>query len=297
MSEAAKGVWAMIAACCLWGVSPIYYDLLDHVPPTEIFAHRTLWSFLFFALVLLGQGRITAIGAALRDGRAALRVVMAACLISFNWLVFIIAIQIDMAIEASLGYFIFPLLTVLLGVVVLREPMNAGQGVAVALAALAVGVLSLGLGVAPWVALLLGASFSLYALIKKGLALGPVVSVTAEVMLFSPVAAAILIWHHAHGGGGDGGGAFGASLLDSVILVASGVMTALPLILLSYATKRAALATIGLVQYLNPSLQFLVATLIFLEPLSRWHMIAFAMIWVALAIYSWSSLRRDRAAG
>ncbi len=291
MSETGKGIAAMIGACTVWGLSSIYYKLLDHVPPLEVLAHRTLWSFVFFAAVLLTQGRLGQLRRALAGGRAVLIAGFAALMISTNWFFFISSIQIGKAVEASLGYYTFPLASVLLGAVVFRERLGRAQIVAVALAALAVAVLTAGLGVAPWIALVLAMTFALYGVVKKWLNVGPVVSVTAEVLLLAPIAAAILWRVHA-----GGGGHFGASLPDSLLLAVSGPLTATPLILFSYATKRLKLATVGLLQYINPSLQFLVATLVFREAFSPWHAAAFGLIWTALAIYSTASWRQERAA-
>jgi len=291
MREATKGILAMVATCSIWGLSGIYYKLLDHIPPIEILAHRTLWSFIFFALVLLVQGRISVLRQTLGARRSVLLIGFAALMISTNWFVFITSIQIGKAVEASLGYYIFPLVAVLLGAIAFRERLGKAQLFAVALAATAVITLTIGLGVPPWIALILATSFGFYGLVKKGLSVGPVVSVTAEVLLLSPIALGVLWWFHS-----DGHGAFGGNWHDSLLLAFSGILTASPLIMFSYATKRITLATVGLVQYLNPSLQFLVATLLFREMFSLWHAIAFGMIWSALAIYTTASLRQDRAA-
>ncbi len=291
MREATKGIVAMVATCTVWGLSGIYYKLLAHVPPIEILAHRTLWSCAFFALVLLVQGRISMLGRALAGRRSVLSIALAALMISTNWFVFITSIQIGKAMEASLGYYIFPLVAVLLGAIAFRERLGRAQLFAVGLALCAVVTLTLGLGVPPWIALVLASSFGLYGLVKKGLSVGPVVSVTAEVLLLSPIALTVLWYFHS-----SGNGAFAANWRDSLLLAFSGILTGTPLIMFSYATKRVTLATVGLVQYLNPTLQFLVATLIFLEPFSFWHAVAFAMIWTALAIYTTASLRQDRAA-
>lgn len=291
MREATKGILAMVATCTVWGLSGIYYKLLDHIPPIEILAHRTLWSFIFFALVLLVQGRISVLRQTLGARRSVLLIGFAALMISTNWFVFITSIQIGKAVEASLGYYIFPLVAVLLGAIAFRERLGKAQLFAVALAATAVITLTIGLGVPPWIALILATSFGFYGLVKKGLSVGPVVSVTAEVLLLSPIALGVLWWFHS-----DGHGAFGTNWQDSLLLAFSGILTASPLIMFSYATKRITLATVGLVQYLNPSLQFLVATLLFREVFSFWHAIAFGMIWSALAIYTTASLRQDRAA-
>ncbi|RXV62222.1 EamA family transporter RarD [Roseovarius sp. A46] len=291
MREATKGIVAMVATCTVWGLSGIYYKLLAHVPPIEILAHRTLWSCAFFALVLLAQGRISMLGRALAGRRSVLSIALAALMISTNWFVFITSIQVGRAMEASLGYYIFPLVAVLLGALAFRERLGRAQLFAVGLALCAVVTLTLGLGVPPWIALVLASSFGLYGLVKKGLSVGPVVSVTAEVLLLSPIALTVLWYFHS-----SGNGAFTANWRDSLLLAFSGILTGTPLIMFSYATKRVTLATVGLVQYLNPTLQFLVATLIFLEPFSFWHAVAFAMIWTALAIYTTASLRQDRAA-
>jgi chloramphenicol-sensitive protein RarD len=291
MREATKGIIALVGTCTVWGLSGIYYKLLEHVPPIEILAHRTLWSLIFFAAALAVQGRLAALMGAIGTRRALMLTALAALMISTNWFVFITSIQVGRAMEASLGYYVFPLVAVLLGAVVLKERLGRAQRVAVALAALAVVTLSLGLGVPPWIALILSVSFGLYGLVKKGLSVGPVVSVTAEVLLLAPVALIVLWLAHA-----DGGGAFGTSFRDSALLAFSGLLTGAPLILFSYATKRITLATVGLVQYLNPTLQFLVATFWFLEPFSPWHALAFGMIWAALAIYTAASWRQDRAA-
>ncbi len=291
MREEAKGVIAMIAACTVWGLSGIYYKLLDHIQPIEVLAHRTLWSCAFFAFVLLLQGRISVLGQAVGARQSVFSIALAALMISTNWFMFITSIHTGRAMEASLGYYIFPLVAVLLGAIAFRERLGRAQLFAVALALCAVVTLTAGLGVPPWIALVLATTFGMYGLVKKGLSVGPVVSVTAEVLLLSPIALVVLWYFHT----GDGG-AFGRNWQDSLLLMVSGVLTGTPLILFSYATRRVTLATVGLVQYLNPSLQFLVATLIFQEVFSFWHAIAFAMIWTALAIYTTSSLRQDRAA-
>lgn len=289
--ETASGVAAMIAAATIWGLSPLYYRLIAHVPPLEVLAHRTLWSALFFVLVLMVQGRIGALAQAMRGRRSLAIIALAALMISLNWYFFIRSVQIGRVVEASLGYYIFPLTSVLFGAIFFRERLARAQGLAVALVVLAVVVLTAGLGVAPWISLVLAVSFGLYGVIKKGLAAGPVVSVTAEVLLLAPVAGLVLV----HAGLG-GVGHFAGSLADSVLLAFSGLMTGLPLILFSLAARRLRLASVGLIQYLNPTLQFLVATVLLNEPFSVWHMMAFLLIWTALAIYSASAWRREKAA-
>lgn len=222
---------------------------------------------------------------------------MAAAIISSNWFLFIWAIQAGHGVEASLGYYIFPLVAVAIGVVALRERLSRGQGLAVVLATAAVFVLTFGLGVAPWVALALAGTFALYGVLKKRISSAAVVSVTAEVLVLTPVAL-LWLWGAHFGGwteGGRAGGFFGRDIATSALLMFSGVITGGPLILFSYGAQRVRLSTLGLAQYLNPTLQFLVAVLVFGEPFTLWHQLAFGMIWVALAIYSVESWRQDRS--
>lgn len=286
MSDTHKGILAIIAACVIWGLSPIFYKALTHVPPPEVLAHRTGWSFVFFAGVLALQGRLGEMRAALGTWRRAAVLALASALISANWFLFILSVQIDRATEASLGYYIFPLVAVLIGRFGFGERLGRAQWLAVGLAALAVGVLTFGLGVAPWISLVLASTFGLYSAIKKRLPVGPVVSVTCEVLFFLPIGLVILVLRH-----GAGQGAFGREIWDSALLILSGPMTAIPLILFSYAARRASMATVGLLQYINPTLQFLCAVMLFGEPFGGWHQIAFALIWGAVIIFSVASLR------
>lgn len=285
MSEASKGVTALIAACGLWGLSPLFYNLLSHIAPLEVFAHRSLWSFLMFGLVLLLQGRAAEIAVAVTSRRQLGLALLSSLMISINWYVFIYAIGVERALEASIGYYIYPLVAVVFGFVILRESIRPLQWLAVGLAALAVIVLTTGLGVAPWISLVLAVSFAFYGLLKRWIAAGPVVSVTVETLLLFPLVLAYLaIW---------GQGGFSSSWRDSALLILSGLITAAPLILFSYASKRVAMATVGLTLYLNPTIQFLVAWLVFRETVTGWHAIALPMIWAALALYSSVALSRS----
>jgi len=286
---------AVIAANVIWGLSPLYYRELAHVPPLEVLSHRTLWSLVFFGAVLALQARLVELPQATRGRGALVKLIVSACLISFNWGVFIWAIQVGRTVEASLGYYIFPVISVVVGMAVFREGMHVGKLIAFALACAAVGVLTYGLGTAPWVSILLALSFAGYGVIKRTTATGPTVSVTAEVVILSPLAVVWLVAVHM-GAIGEGGGAFGLSTRETLLLMGSGPLTAAPLILFSYASRRLGFATLGLMLYLNPTLQFLVASLIFAEPITRWHAIALPLIWVALAIYSVEAVARDRAA-
>ncbi len=276
----------MIAASMVWGLSPLYYALLATVPPAEVLSHRTTWSVCVFVVLLLWQGRLREVPRAIDTGRKLLLVVAASAMISTNWFLFIFAVGAGRTVEASLGYYIFPLVAVLIGAAVLREPLARSQMVAVGLATIAVLILTVGLGAAPWISLTLATTFGLYGLLKRWVAAGPVVSVTTEVLVLAPLAVAYLIWF--------GSDVFRTDPVLALLLVLSGPMTAIPLVLFSYGVKRTTMATTGLLQYMNPTLQFAVAVLILNESPTVWHAIAFPLIWLALAIYSSHTLRASR---
>ena len=286
MGEELKGALAMTGACVIWGLSPLYYALLSHIPPLEVLAHRSLWSLVAFLAVLAVQGRLAHLPAALARPRLAVLTGLAGLMISVNWGLYILSIQIGRTIEAALGYYIFPLVAVVIGWAVLGERLGRLRAAAIALAAAAVMVLVLGLGVAPWISLTLATTFGIYGLLKRWVVAGPVVSVTAEVLLLAPLAAGFLVF----------GGRHGWPVADYLLLAFSGVLTATPLMLFSFAARRASMATVGIVQYLNPTLQFLCASVFLGEVVTRWHGIALPLIWVALGLYSAAALRQRRPA-
>jgi len=293
----------MALASCIWGTASIYFKAVAHVQPLEMLAHRTLWSAVFMALILGLQGRLGAVRALLADRNERWRAIGAAGFLTINFGVFIWAVQVGQAVESGLGYYIFPLFAVALGALVQGERHSTPKWVAVGLAALAVGVLTWGLGVAPWVSLLLAASFSFYGLIKARMRADAIVSVAAEVWLLVPLALFWLAGAHLAGWavafGPDAGAdvaVFGRSIASSLFLTIAGPLTAVPILLFSYATQRTGYAALGLVQYVNPTLQVLVAALLFGEAFTGWHAAALALIWLALALYSLESFRQGRAA-
>ncbi len=289
MTDPLKGIAALVVACTVWGLSPLFYKMLAHVPAIEVLAHRTIWSAVIFSTILLVQRRFFVLWETLSQWRMFVTVATAALLVSTNWFLYIWSVGAGYVTESSLGYFLFPLVAVVLGRIVLGETLGKSQKVGVALAACGVATLTFGLGAAPWIALGLATTFGLYGLIKKTLDLGPVISVTGEVVVLLPIAG-IVLWLAP-----SGSTQFGYDALETFLLIVSGFFTAIPLILFSYATRRIKLSTVGLIQYLNPSLQFFCAVLIFSEPFGMWHAIAFSMIWIALAFYSIGSLLSDRA--
>jgi chloramphenicol-sensitive protein RarD len=287
----------MVVASVVWGLSPLYYKFVAHVPPLEVLCHRTIWSLVLFGVILALQKRFSNVLELLAKPHSFLLVAFAAFTISINWFVYIYSVQIGRLVESSLGYYMFPLVAVLLGMSIFGERLSVWKWVSVGFATVAVIALTLGLGVTPWISLVLAVTFGMYGVVKKWSGSGPVVSVAAEVLILAPL---VLIWlWGVHLAGWTGvvsrtGGIFGTSLSDSLILMLSGPLTAVPLILFSHATKRVTLATIGLVQYLNPTLQPYCAIVVFGEPFTIWHTFAFALIWTALAIYSVESIRQER---
>ena len=254
------------------------------VPPLEVLSHRTIWSALFIGVILVIKGRAFTF-----PREALVRVVFAAVFISLNWFFFIYAVQVGEVTQSSLGYYMFPLVAVALGAIFLGERLKTAQWFAVGLAVVAVLILSFGVGQVPYISLILAFTFGFYGLVKKGLTIGPLRSVLALIWLLG---AHLFDWQ---GVAGRSGGYFGSSVKVSVLLALSGVITGLPLVLMAYAMERLRLATVGLVQYVNPTLQFTLATVIFMEPVGRTHIIAFALIWIGLAIYSYNALRQEKA--
>jgi len=297
MSEQIKGILALVIACVIWGFAPIYYKYIAHIPPLEVLSHRTLWALVFLFCLLAYTGRLREIAGMLFDKRSLMIVVIAALLISVNWFTYIVAVQIGRVVESSFGYYIFPLVAVVLGYLFLGERLARVQWFAVGVATCAVVLLATGLGVTPWISLILAVSLGFYGVCKKTLSAGPVVSVIGEVIVLAPLALLWLLGVHYMGWTdmtGRAGGYFGDGW-DTVLLMFAGPITATPLVLMSYGMKRLTLASSGLVQYLNPSLQFGIGAFVFLEPVTQWHFAAFGLIWIALGIYSYEALRRERS--
>ncbi|HEY6005492.1 MAG TPA: EamA family transporter RarD [Anaeromyxobacter sp.] len=286
--ESARGLGFALAAYVTWGLMPIYFKALRPVPALEILAHRIAWSALLLAGMLARRGG-PGFRAPFRRDRLPLLAVTTV-LISTNWLVYIWAVQAGRIVEASLGYFVTPLVNVLLGVAVLREPLTRRQRVAVALAGAGVAVLVLRTGAFPWVSLTLAASFGLYGLLRKRAAVDSVGGLFGETVLLAPAALAYLAL-----GARAGTGAFGTGAAVTSLLLAAGPVTAFPLVWFGLAVRRLRLSTMGLVQYLTPTSQFLLGVLLYREPFGAAHAAAFACIWASLALYTWEVYARVRA--
>lgn len=289
--ETLIGIAAAFLGFVLWGIAPIYFKWLDAVPPLEIFAHRVVWSVILLAGIVVLSGRLYSLWGRLS---AAPVWVYLACtlLIAANWFIYIWAIAADRLLEASLGYFINPLVNVLLGVLFLSERLLRRQAWAVGLAAIGVLNLVIAQGVLPWVALSLALTFGFYALLRKKYKIDPVGGLLVETALLAPLAVLYLGWL-----GAAGQGAFlTAGPGIAVLLMLAGAVTTVPLLLFMAGTRRLRLATVGLMQYIAPTLQFLIAVLLFREPFTAAHLVTFLFIWAGLALYSWESVRAFRAA-
>ena len=287
------GLACALGAFLIWGFAPIYFKAVSSAGPLEVLSHRVVWTVLLLGCVLAVLGRFNGIAAELRrPGR--LKVYLACTvLISANWLTFIWAVFNDHLLQASLGYYINPLVTIALGVVFLSERLNRWQVLAVGLAAAGVGVLVIGYGEVPWVSLVLAVSFAVYSLIRKSARVDPMIGLQVETMLLVVPAIGYLVFLGVAGGSSFIGGGWVMSLL----LVAGGLVTAAPLILFMYGAQRLTLTTIGVMQYLAPSLHFVLAVLVYEEPLGTGQVITFVAIWLGLACYTGDAMVRHRAAG
>jgi chloramphenicol-sensitive protein RarD len=289
--DSAAGFGFAISAYLLWGVLPLYLKALDHIPAVEIIAHRVIWSVPIAGLLLVILGRTDDLRRALASPRMVGMAALTAALISLNWGVYVWAIANDRALDAALGYYINPLFSVALGSVILREWLAPLQWIAVALAAAAVAVLTIYNGSLPWVALVLMGSFGFYAFLRKTLPIGPNQGFLLEVLLLSPPALAYMIWL------GPTGHFLSTGLSDTALLLGCGLVTAIPLILYANGAKRLKLSTIGILQYIVPTMLFLIAVFMFDEPFGPARAIAFPLIWLALILYAASmiSMARRRA--
>ena len=286
-----QGLAFAIGAYGLWGFLPLYMKAIAHIPAAEIVVHRIIWSVPVGALVLILLGRTSTLREAFRSPRTLLMGCVTAALISLNWGIYIWAVNSGHALDASLGYYINPLFSILLAAILLGERLSKLQMAAIALAAVAVGILTLESGKFPWVALSLTLTFGLYALAKKRLPIGPNQGFLLEVLILLAPALVYLGYLMARGETHFATG----SAFDTWMLVGCGVVTAVPLILYANGAKRLKLSTIGILQYIAPTMIFLCAVLVFDEPFGRARMIAFPLIWLALVIYSISLFRQMRA--
>jgi len=284
------GLAAAIGAFTIWGVLPLYMRPLHELSALEIMSHRIVWSCLLVFAWLTWRNELGAVRTALANPGTRYRLMATAVLISINWLIYVWSIAHGHVIDASLGYFINPLLNVVLGVLVLGERLNAAQKIAVGLAALGVLYLAVVAGRPPWIALVLAASFGGYGLIRKVVKVEAVPGLATETLLLAPFAVGFLAWLEL-----QGTAAFGhAAPHINALLLGSGLVTALPLALFAYGARRIPLSTVGLVQYIGPTLQFLLGVVVFKEAFTVERGVGFVFIWTALVVYAGDGLWRNR---
>ena len=292
-SEPVFGLIYAASAFLIWGLSPLYWKALVAVPALEIIAHRVVWSFLFLMGLILLQRRWSEFAEILKSGRMLLTLMLTAILVSANWLLYIWAVNNNYMLQASLGYYINPLVNVVLGLLFLRERLRRPQILAVMLAASGVLYLTIAYGKFPWISLTLALSFGLYGLIRKVAPVGALVGLAVETMLLSPPALIYLI----HLNSQEADTILRVSLKLDLLLIGCAPLTAAPLLFFTLGAKRLYLSTLGLMQYIGPSGMFLLAIFHYNEPFSTTQVWTFAMIWAALGIYSTDSViyyRRER---
>lgn len=288
------GILSAALAFLCWGLFPLYFHAIGEVPPVQILAHRMLWSLLFLVIVLLVR-RQWAWLAVVRQRRVFFSFVASASLLSINWLIYIWAVNNGHVIEGSLGYFINPLVNIMFGYVLLKERLRRAQWLAIGVAALGVAWLTWQAGTVPWIALALAASFGGYGLLRKTAALGALEGLSFETMVLFPLAAGYVIWLTVHGEN-----AFINTPSDTtrLLLVAAGPITAIPLLLFASGARRIPLSVLGLLQYLSPTLQFLLGLVVFHEAFSAERLAGFILIWSALGMYAaegfWAARRKNQ---
>ncbi|MBT9368496.1 EamA family transporter RarD [Rhizobium sp. CSW-27] len=286
-----QGFAYALAAYGIWGFLPLYLKALGHISPFEVLAHRVVWSLPFAALILLVTRRFGDIRAALHSPRTMVMATVTASLITINWCTYVYAVGSGHAIEGALGYFINPLFSILLGSILLKERLAPAQMAAIALAFVAVGILTWDAGRLPWISLTLTFSWGIYALLRKTLPIGPNQGFFLEVAILSFAALPYILWLEASGTGHFTHG----TSTDTWLLAAAGIATAVPLMIYANAAKLLRLSTIGIMQYITPTIIFLIAVFVFHEPMNPVKLSAFVLIWSALALYTLSMLRAYRA--
>jgi chloramphenicol-sensitive protein RarD len=282
---------AAVASFATWGLVPIYWKLLSRVPALEILAHRFVWTIAFLGLLLSWQERWREVIGNLRSRRSALFCLGSGIMVGLNWLLFIWAVNIGHVLETSLGYFMTPIVNVLLGAVILRERLSTWQIASILIALVAVSILAFGYGHFPWIALGLCTSFGLYGLLRKQSGTAAIPGLFLETLFLLPLALAYLVIL-----ANRGALTFGPlHLALSVILTTSGIVTAVPLIWFGYAARHLRLITIGFLQYLSPSISFVLGLFVYHETFTRQHFITFLLIWIALVLVSAEAVLRWRA--
>lgn len=288
--EPLSGIAFSVSAYVLWGFMPLYMKMVSHMPAFEVVAHRVLWSIPVAGIIVLWLRRTDDLVAALKSPRTLLMACVTATLISINWGIYVWAIAEGRTVEGALGYYINPLINVLLGVILLGERFTRLQMAAVACAVIAVGILTFGAGGLPWVSLALACSFGIYGYLRKTLPIGPTQGFLLEVIILAIPAMIVVAWVSMSGEGHFGQTGIG----DMGLLVFAGPITAIPLILYAFGAKQLRYTTMGILQYIAPTMIFLTAVFVFGEPFSSIQAVAFIFIWTGLALYTWSMFKNAK---
>lgn len=286
------GIGFGLLAYVIWGCFPIYFRQLGDISPMDILSNRTAWAFVFVTLLLTLRGRWNKVTAMLRMPHHLIRLSIAALLLGSNWLGFLWALDQHQLVAASLGYFLTPLVNVLLGLLVLKEKLNRKEWLAILLAVAAVGNELLALGTLPWISLFLAGTFGVYGLLRKQVPVDAISGLWLETLAMLPICLIYAAWQATHGH-------LVFSLFSGItaaLLIGSGIMTAVPLMAFAAATQRLDLATVGMLMYINPTMQFLTAIFIFDEPLQPARLASFGLIWLGLVIFSSSMWQKYRQA-
>ena len=290
LSDAQKGVIFLLVAHLIWGAMAFYIKLLDHVSPVEVAVHRGLWSLPFAVGMLFVLGNSSEARMALRSPRTFLLLAFCSSLIVFNWGFYVWSIQQGRAAEAALGYYINPLMNVLVGYVFLHERFTRIQTVALIIVVIAVIVQTIAVGAFPWLGLSLAATFCLYGYIRKQVPVNSVASFFIEIFILAPFALLYLAWTMSRGTT-----VFLTSVPDTFLLMGLGFFTAATLMLFGSAVKRVRYSTVGLLQYISPSIVFLIAVFAFHEPMNELRWLSFMLIWLGLAVFSYAVVKEDRS--
>ncbi len=284
------GIIYAILAYTAWGLLPVYWKLLGQAPAVEVLCHRIIWSVAFLGLVLLIQQRKAELVELWQSPLRIGMLLLTACLLSLNWGIYIYGVNSDRVVESSLGYFINPLVSVLLGFIFLKERLHRGQQIAVVLATIGVAFFILQFNAVPWIALGLAFTFAFYGLLRKLVPVAPLVGLAVETLLITPVALLFVSYWAA-----TGVGHFGLSWSLTLLFIGAGITTSFPLLWFNNAAKRLPLSTLGFLQYFAPSLQLLLGVFLYSEPFTQTHLITFSLIWGALLIYTSTSLKLKSA--
>ncbi|WP_339822343.1 EamA family transporter RarD [uncultured Parasphingorhabdus sp.] len=289
------GLVQALIACLFWGLMPVYFKLLQSVDALEVVAHRIIWSVPLLLVILYFRRNLVGLGAALADRKLRWAMLASASLIAANWLIYVWAVHEDHILAASLGYFISPLLSVLLGKLFLGEKLSRNKWIAIAIAVVGVSVLAVQALDTLWISLALAISWSSYGLVRKIADIGPIVGLTVETgMLFLPFIL-FLVWLVFGAAPSSTSVHLGDDRMIDLLLIGGSIVTAIPLLLFASAVKKMTLGAIGLLNYLAPTIQFLVGVLVYKEALTPSHIICFVLIWISLAIYSTDNILAGKA--